>query len=200
MMQRHYRELFEALCEYVTQHPHPRLAQFEPALRNWGDTCRDVEASRLPVTDLLEAALADCDTRARGLLRAVAEHHHRLRWEQSYRRQDGLVPDAMLDAYGFAEFSGLHGPLISERIRCGVAIWGPDIDYPRHHHQAEEAYLLLSGSMQFQFDDDSPLHFGRGDAVVVDSDRRHGFRTGAGPLVVCYLWQAGDLLQISRFN
>ena len=116
-----------------------------------------------------------------------------------YLWQAGLVPDAMLDGYGFAEIVGARGPFVSDRIRAGIAGWGPGIDYPRHHHQAEEAYLLLCGSAEFHLQDAPPEVYRSGDVVYVSPNRWHGFRSGEEWLWMCYLWQAGDLRQTSAF-
>jgi mannose-6-phosphate isomerase-like protein (cupin superfamily) len=198
--QPHYQALFDALCAFALNHADPQLAPFKPALRDWGDSWQAVAPAQLAVADLLADTLHDCDPAARGLLQAFADHNPQLNWEQSYRREDGLVPERMLDGYGFAEIIGLRGPLVSERIRAGIAIWGPHIDYPQHRHQAQEAYILLSGSAQFQFAGCAPETRRAGDVVLVTPDRPHGFRTQAECLVVCYLWQGGDLRQTSRFN
>ena len=115
--QSHYKALFEVMRAFALDHADPQLASFKPALRDQGDTWRAVSPAQLPVADLLAAALQDCVPAARDLLQAFVEHNPRLHWEQSYRRQDGLVPERMLDGYGFAEVIGLHGPLVSDRIR-----------------------------------------------------------------------------------
>jgi len=198
--QTHYQSLFEALSSFALKHADPQLAPFQTALRDCGDTWRRVEPAQLPVAALLAATLPDCDPAARDLLQVFVDHNQQLHWEQSYRREDGLVPERMLDGYGFAEIIGLRGPLVSDRIRAGLAIWGPEIDYPRHHHRAQEAYILLSGSARFQFADCAPETRRAGDVVFVASNRPHGFSTQSECLVVCYLWQGGDLRQTSRFN
>jgi mannose-6-phosphate isomerase-like protein (cupin superfamily) len=198
--QPHYQALFEILRTFALNHADPQLAPFKPALRDRDYRWRRVESVQLPVADLLANTPQDCDPAARDLLQAFVDHNRQLHWEQSYRREDGLVPERMLDGYGFAEIIGLRGPVVSDRIRAGLAIWGPDIDYPQHHHQAQEAYILLAGSARFQFADSPPEIRRAGDVVFVASNRLHGFRTQAEWLVVCYLWQGGDLRQISRFG
>jgi mannose-6-phosphate isomerase-like protein (cupin superfamily) len=197
-------ELLQAVRDFALQHPHPRVEGFRTAMRDWGDDWREVAAARLPVTDLLDDIVVNhlegCAPNARELLRTFARHNPRLHWEQSYRRQDGLVPEAMLAGYGFAEVIGLRGPFVSERIRAGIGIWGPRISYPKHRHDAEEVYILLCGSAQFEFDEGTTLAAGAGDVVYVEPGRWHGFRTGEENLVVYYLWQAGDLRQTSSFE
>jgi len=197
-------ELLQAVRDFALDHPHPRVAGFSAAMRDWGEDWRDVPAASLPVADILEdivsSRLDSCAPNARELLRTFSRHNRRLHWEQSYRKQDGLVPDAMLDGYGFAEVIGLRGPFVSERIRAGIGIWGPRIGYPKHRHDAEEVYILLSGSAEFEFDEGSRLTANAGEVVHVEPNRWHGFRTRDENLVVYYLWQAGDLRQTSSFG
>ena len=198
--QPHYQALFEIMRAFALNHADPQLALFKPALRDPVGAWRTVAPAQLPVADLLADSLQDCAPAARDLLQAFVEHNPRLHWEQSYRREEGLVPERMLDSYGFAEIIGLHGPLVSDRIRAGIAIWGADTDYPQHHHQAREAYILLCGSARFQFADRPPETRCAGDVVFVESNLAHGFRTAGQSLVLCYLWQGGDLRQTSHFS
>lgn len=193
-------ELLDAVRDFTLQHPYTDLAGFKAAMRNWGDDWRAVRARRLPVASILEQCADRCDSAAQDLLRCCVRQGHRLRWEQSYRKEDGLVPQAMLDAYGFAEIIGLRGPFVSDRIRAGIAVWGPRIEYPQHRHEAVEAYVLLCGSAQFRIDDDASETRYAGDVVFVDSNRHHGLRTDRESLVVFYLWQGGDLRRTSRFD
>ncbi|MCP4765635.1 MAG: cupin domain-containing protein [Gammaproteobacteria bacterium] len=193
-------ELLEAVRAFTLDHAHPQVARFHAAMRNWGEQWEAVEASSLAVADQLEAACDSANPETGEFLQAFVRHRDHLRWEQSYRKGDGLVPDAMLDAYGFAEIIGARGPFVSERIRAGIAIWGPGIVYPRHQHQAEEVYILLSGSARFKLDDKAETSQHRGDIVFVASNTPHAFCCGDEGLVVCYLWQAGDLRQASTFD
>ena len=193
-------ELLDAVRDFALDHAHPDVARFHDAMRDWGDDWCAVEASYLPAVDYLDAAIADAEPPARELLSLFARHRHALRWEQSYRREDGLVPQAMLDGYGFAEIIGMRGPFVSERIRAGIGLWGPGIDYPVHHHQAEEVYVPLAGAAEFVLGDDEPRVRQGGDVVYVPSQLPHGFRTGDRCLAVYYLWQAGDLRQRSTFE
>jgi mannose-6-phosphate isomerase-like protein (cupin superfamily) len=192
-------ELLEAVRAFALQNSHPDVARFHDSMRNWGDDWCAVTANYLPAADFLDAALEDAPRATRQLLSLFAQHRHELRWEQSYRREDGLVPGAMLDGYGFAEIIGKRGPFVSERIRAGIGIWGPGIDYPVHYHRAEEIYIPLSGAAEFTLGDDKPVTRGAGDVVYVEPGLRHGFRTTDRCLAVYYLWQAGDLRQTSTF-
>jgi len=192
-------ELLDSVRNFTLEHRHPLVEGFKPAMRDWGTQWQATSADYLPVGDILATAVKRCDAASQKLVETFVRHNRRLHWEQSYRQQDGLVADAMLAAYGFAEIIGLRGPFVSERIRAGIAIWGARIDYPPHRHQAEEIYLLLAGSAEFSFDNNAVQTCRAGDVVYVESNRRHGFRTTDESLVVFYLWQAGDLRQTSSF-
>ncbi|HKJ51897.1 MAG TPA: dimethylsulfonioproprionate lyase family protein [Gammaproteobacteria bacterium] len=193
-------ELLEAVRDFALGHPHPDVARFGDAMTHWGDDWRAVGAQYLPAAELLSAALADAAEETYDLLALFERHRRELRWEQSYRREDALVPEEMLDGYGFAEIIGQRGPFVSERIRAGIGVWGPGIVYPLHRHRAEEVYIPLAGTAEFVVGETAETTRTVGDVVHVDSGRAHGFRTTDRSLVVYYLWQAGDLRQTSTFG
>ncbi len=193
-------ELLDAVRDFALAHPHLAVQKFRDSMRNWGDDWITVEPSYLPAADFLSETFANTDQQTRGLVETFERHKNRLRWEQSYRKKDGVVPEAMLEGYAFAETIGMQGPFVSERIRAGIGIWGPEIVYPRHQHQAEEVYIVLAGSAEFKIGEAEESRRSTGDVVYVESNTPHGFRTTDQSLVVYYLWQAGDLRQISNFG
>ena len=193
-------ELLTAVRDFTFQHSHPMVAKFKPGMRNWGDDWREVQASHLPAADLVGPSLKNARALTRPLLQNFADHSHRLRWEQTYRAEDRLVPQSMLDGYGFADVIGEHGPFVSDRIRCGILVFGPGIDYPSHHHAAEEIYILLAGNADFTLHGEAPARRRAGDVVYVDPNRPHALATRKKALVIFYLWQGGDLRQKSDFD
>jgi len=193
-------ELLDAVRNFALDHPHPEIEKFKASMRAWGDTWHSVTPAYLPAADFLGAASASAHPQTQALLAGFERHKNRLRWEQSYKKEEGLVPDAMLDGYGFAEIIGRQGPFVSEHIRAGIAIWGPDIVYPRHRHEAEEVYIVLAGSAEFTVGATGESRHGVGDVIYVESNTPHGFRTTGQSLGVYYLWQAGDLRQQSKFG
>ena len=193
-------ELLESVREFALRHPHKDVSRFAAAMRDWGEEWQTVESRYLPAAGHLDGAPGQASGASRELLALFERQRHRLCWEQSYRRDDRLVPESMLDGYAFAEIIGKRGPFVSERIRAGIGIWGPGIDYPRHRHQAQEVYIPLAGSAEFSVGDTAPYVRRAGDVVYVESNTPHGFRTGPQCLIVYYLWQAGDLRQTSTFG
>jgi len=59
---------------------------------------------------------------------------------------------------------------------------------------------VLAGSADFKIGEAEKARYETGDVVSVESNTWHGFRTTDQTLVVYYLWQAGDLRQISNFG
>lgn len=193
-------QLRDALVDFALTHPHPAVAGFHAAIRDRQEHYSAVPPRRLPVADRLATAMLGAEPRAREMLALFAQHEDLLPWEQSYRKEDGVVDDAMLADYGFVEIIGQRGPFVSTRIRAGIGIYGPHIDYPRHRHQPEEIYSLLAGAADFLIDGDYGNPRRAGDLVHMPPNTWHGFRTGDQALVIYYLWQGGDLREISTFG
>ena len=59
---------------------------------------------------------------------------------------------------------------------------------------------MLAGSAEFKIGSDEKTSYSTGEVIYVESETPHGFRTGDQSLVLYYLWQAGDLRQISSFE
>ena len=173
---------------------------FRPALDDCDSVYRDCGHHLLPASTQLDHLKDTTSAEAAIILDLIGSHRQQLLWEQSYRQSDNLVPQAMLDGYGFVEFVGKRGPFVTDRVRCGIGIWGPDLDYPVHRHQASEIYLVLAGGAEFTVGEAEPFFAGAGRAVPVTSMVDHGFRTLQQPLAVFYLWRGGDLRETSTFG
>lgn len=193
-------ELLDAVRLFALEHENPVVEKFKASVREWGDQWIDVERTQLPVADFLDDALARAIPETRGLLETFVRHRSRLRWEQSYKKEDGVVSDAMLAAYGFVEILGKQGPFVSNAIRAGIGIYGPNIEYPMHRHQPEEIYVVLAGEADFMIGAADGIRKTAGDVVLMKSNTPHGFRTTDEAFVIFYLWQGGDLREISSFG
>lgn len=193
-------ELLDGVREFALAHPHPAVHRFRESMRDWGNDWIAVEPAHLSAANFLAGAISSANQQTRALMETFEQHKDRLHWEQSYRKEDGVVPDAMLEGYAFAEIIGKQGPFVSDRIRAGIGIWGPHIVYPRHQHQAEEIYIVLAGSAEFKIGSNEKTSYSTGEVIYVESYTPHGFRTGDRSLVLYYLWQAGDLRQTSSFE
>ncbi len=194
------QRLLSGILKFVGEHPHPDVARFKQAIANWGDEWRGVPARPLPAAETLGRTLDLTTDHTRPLAALFEAEKATRKWEQSYTKADDVVGADMLQGYGFAEVIGKLGPFVSTKVRSGIGVWGPGIDYPVHQHAAEEVYIVLGGSADFMLDGEPYKTRRAGDVVHVRSMRRHGFRTTKQPLAVFYIWQAGDLREKSSFG
>lgn len=196
------RRLLDAIQSFVVDHADPAIQRFKDGVAHWGEEWIAVPPRHLPVADVLASTLALAVEATRDLMILFEREKTTRQWEQSYNKADGAVGEDMLAGYGFAEVIGRHGPFVSTRVRAGIGVWGPGIHYPPHRHEAEEVYLLLAGQAEFRMgavEDAKSAVRRAGEVVYVPSMQTHGFLTKAEPLVVFYIWQAGDLREKSSF-
>jgi hypothetical protein len=176
----------------------PHLDSF---LANWpSPNCitRSVSPRGLPVLSWMPAAAKAAGEQTEFLVNRLASLANHLSWDQTYSAQDFGI--GFLEKYGWTEFIGLRGPIPSDRMACGVLFLGFQIEYPRHSHAAEEAYVPLTGQTLWQCGDQDWGYRAAGLPVYHASRVPHAMRTESAPLLALYLWRGGDLVQKSRIE
>ena len=191
--------LRNAIQTFVSDQNHPDVARFQSAIANWTGTWRPVAPCYLRAADDVPLSLAQSVEATHPLLCTLNRYRNQVKWEQTYTKADQAISDAMLARYGFVEVIGKNGPFVSERVRSGIGVYGPEIQYPPHRHAAEEVYIPLAGTAEFRLAGRPPRVAGPGDVIYVSSNLVHGFCTSKAALVVFYIWQAGDLREVSTF-
>ncbi len=198
------QRLLGALLRYAETRDHPDFEPFMRLLRDWGDQWTPVEPQHFAASDTLAAAADKAIPAAREMVAEFVEFRHRCRWRQTYTREDGLVGDDMLSNYGYVEVVGPNGPFVSEKLRCGLFLLGPDITYPAHRHAPAEIYDIVAGDAIFFIGEQSevmhPRIYRAGEHVYIQPNQRHGFATGDDPFVVFYFHAGEDLVSKSRFD
>ena len=195
-----YQELLDCLTHFAESQPEPELARFRSNLLNWGTEFSNVGSNILPASRHIDSDLITTTARTHTIIELFSRFRTQILWEQSYTSDDNAVGEEMLTGYCFAEIIGKNGPFVSNKIRCGIGIWGPNIVYPVHQHRAEEIYIVLAGSASFALGETKESRKIAEDAVYVRSMQKHGFTTASDRLVVFYAWQNGDLREKSNFN
>jgi len=176
----------------------PALAPF---LADWPRSPREraITASPLPVLRWLPEIARDAAPFGAELVAAMYRAAPSLAWRQTYTAED--LDRAFLDNYGWCEiFGNGNGLMASERIACGFLILGPSAHYPRHRHEAEEIYLPLSGTAEWQQGDAVWRERAPGTLIHHAGDEPHAMRTGGSPLLALYLWRSDDLAQKARLD
>jgi hypothetical protein len=159
---------------------------------------RPTGAAALPVLRWLPEIAGDRAAFGIEVVAALCRAAPILAWRQTYTARE--LDGAFLDNYGWTQMVGLEGPIVSERIACGFLILGPCTHYPRHHHEAEEFYLPLSGTAAWQQGAAPWRNRPPGSAVHHVSGEAHAMRTGEHPLLALYLWRGTNLSQQARLE
>ena len=177
-----------------------QLPALAPFLTDWPGTyeSRAVAAAGLPVLRWLPQIGGDSAAFAPDVVTAIRRAAPSMAWRQTYSAKE--TDAVFLDNYGWSEILGTTGPLMGERIACGLLLLGPSTHYPRHRHEAEEIYLPLSGTAAWQqgggvWRDRTP-----GALIHHASEEPHAMRTGAAPLLALYLWRSANLAQKARLD
>ena len=194
-----HRVLLDTMLDFVAGHSDQTVNPFRIALDAWGNDWVDVDPAHLPASDKLEQMIAQSNALTRPLLEQFVTERAVLHWEQAYSRSDSEVEDHMLANYGYAEVVGKQGPFLSSTVRAGIALYGPDINYPLHQHQAEEIYVVLAGRAQFRLSTNEPATRVAGDVIHHPSMLPHGLHTGGDTLVIFYVWKGGNLREKPSF-
>jgi hypothetical protein len=176
----------------------PFLAEW-PALTNESSPSdqRTVVPSTLPVLRFLPDLESHVPAFSRALVNDIRRSAPSMAWRRTYTEAD--VGAAFLDNYGWSEIVGTSGPLRSEQVACGFLILGPETDYRRHQHEAEEVYIPLVGTASWQQGDGGWSECAPGTVIHHDRNEPHAMRTGKRPLLALYLWRSADLRQKAHF-
>jgi mannose-6-phosphate isomerase-like protein (cupin superfamily) len=169
----------------------------KPFLASWPESTvasRVIVARGLPVLRWMPSP-SQHPAPASDLVASLHRMHGNLAWSQTYRADD--FGAAFLDRYGWTELIGARGPIASERLACGFLLLGPDVEYPSHHHAAEEIYMVLSGTAGWQRGDEPWTQRPPGALAHHPPNMRHAMRTSDEPLLALYLWRGGGLTQKS---
>jgi hypothetical protein len=158
---------------------------------------RDAESrfsDSFPVLEHIDSALA---LTSQGPLAEIGEGFarlmHQLRWSQNPNYTAHNSKQSFLDGYAYAGFSGPDAPLLCAVPRGGLVLLGPDVEYPNHHHQPREVYLVLTPGSQWCLDEGDWFDVAAGDLIFHDRWQMHAMRTRAHPLLAFAGWlEVGD--------
>jgi mannose-6-phosphate isomerase-like protein (cupin superfamily) len=169
-------------------------ADFAGAI-DWKMPARSLETKSLPCLAHLDRLAASADDGAQGLVDVLARHRHSLRWGQTYTAAD--FDRRFIDNYGWMELFGTRGHFDNAAVAGGFLILGPGIEYPDHHHVAEELYVPLAGRAEWRKGEGAFLPRAAGEVIHHPSRVNHAMRTAAEPLLALYLWRGGPLAEKS---
>jgi len=186
-------ELVHIIFDYLKKLDHSCLYPF---IANWPSKpfqTRNVPRHQLPVLSYLPQIEINKDDIGEVVVNSLKACATYLRWGQTYTAED--FGEAFLEKYGWTELIGLRGPIASYDIACGFLLLGPNIEYPKHSHEAVEVYVPFnSQTLWIQGKED----WASGQCNVPFYHKPwfvHAMQTGSSPLLALYLWRGENLVE-----
>ena len=142
-----------------------------------------INASKTPTSKYLESALVKIPNTLDPIDKLTKIIAHNVIWNEAERG----VPKFFKGGYAFAEIIGEMGLKFSEKIRLGLFLQKPNLNYPLHAHDAKELYFILSGSADWQIEDKK---FKASPGLIIHHEEReeHAMITSELPLFALWIW------------
>lgn len=197
-MTTNFDELLAAFRDYLQGRSSTPVVGSFLADIGWSMPPRALEPKTLPGSILLDRTVQLASDATLPLASALAGCRDELRWGQTYTADD--FGQHFIDNYGWVELFGTRGHFANEQLAAGFLILGPGIEYPDHHHIAEELYIPLTGGTAWRMGDEPFRLRAAGEVIHHASNVNHAMKTGSDPLLALYLWRGGPLAQRSTIS
>ncbi|MCB1472804.1 MAG: cupin domain-containing protein [Rhodobiaceae bacterium] len=144
------------------------------------------KAASVPGCAFLPEALDGADDMLRAAMAGISE-------ELSWRVPGfGRLPDELGARMAAVVLVGPGGMIHHDEVSLGLILLGPRLQYPSHSHAAEELYLVLSGTLQWQIDGQPIGTVRAGQFVHHRPWQGHAMSTGPRPALLFWGW-LGDI-------
>lgn len=188
-----HHALLSAFRDHLGAMDAPQIAGFIDGF-DWNLARRELVPAPVPVTCHLQSLKRDAHNPLLTALDDAADH---LQWARSYTSAD--FGEHFLQNYGWVELFGTRGHFASDAMAGGFLVLGPDVDYPDHHHVAEEIYVPLTDGSLWSRDGEPFVVRDAGEVIHHPSGMNHAMKTQRQPLVALYLWRGGSLAEKPKF-
>jgi len=111
-------------------------------------------------------------------------------WRETYKNTG--IDINFLRQFGCFALIGDGGAFSCSHMRSFVVYMPAGLYYPRHHHPAEEAYLVLAGSAEFHCDGEPAKRLQAGDISHHKPNQAHATTTTDEAMIAYVVWK-GDL-------
>ncbi len=120
------------------------------------------------------------------------------KWKQTYTEQE--VGYGFLQDYGYIELFGPDGHFTSHQGRAYIGYWGKGLYYPWHHHEAEEIYMVVSGSGYFEAEGKAPVTLTSGQCQRHDSNQPHALTMKESAILTLVLWGGAGMAGLPKMG
>lgn len=146
-------------------------------------TSKNITPLKSPTCSHLEIALKNIPKDLSPFDTITKSITKKLIWHEAERG----VPDQFKGGYAFTEIIGERGLKFSDSIRLGLFLQKPNVNYPLHAHDAEELYFVLSGSSDWQINQEK-FSVGPGSIIHHQTCENHAMITSSSPLFAMWVW------------
>lgn len=174
--------LNEARTAYVAHPDMLRFARFPDDVRR-----QPIEPYHCACADYLHSETGLTSPRYKALQDAIIAAGPAAIWRETYKGTD-IDPDFMTRFACYC-IIGEGGPFHSERLRLYIVFMPSHLNYPWHHHPAEEIYMVVSGSAVFKAKGQRDKILYAGDTAIHESNQPHAMETGDGPVLCLVAWR-----------
>lgn len=193
-------QFLKNIKDFLATYSEPEVQPYKPLLENWGNERLDLPVEKVPVVEQLDRALSLTSPRTEKLTKYLVQHKSELNWRRSFTETDASGAE-FPRRYGWTEVVGNKGPLVSTKVRSGFVIWAPNTYYPPHAHEAEELYIVLAGTGEWERGDEGPLMRPPASVFLHTSQMFHATKTFNEPVLAMYCWRgAKNLLEKPHFS
>lgn len=140
-----------------------------------------------PCSDYFETEAGWPDDTYDPLRRALLAVSPTAHWRETYKGTD--IGSDFTDRFGCYSIIGPGGPFASDTGRVWMVYMPPDLDYPDHHHPAQEMYLIVSGSAEFRKAGAPNETLRAGDTAIHVSNQPHAMQTHDEPVLCLVIWK-----------
>jgi len=146
-----------------------------------------VRTPELPALSFLAGALAAPD--AHPLTGRIGRLRTAMPWREV---EPSRIPASFVGAHAFCELTGPDGLVPAHDFRTGLYLQVPGYRYRDHSHEAEEVYLVLSGTADWRAGTGAFEPRAPGSLIHHRAGETHAMHTGPEPLLALWGW-LGDI-------
>jgi dimethylpropiothetin dethiomethylase len=145
----------------------------------------DATPATVPACRVLDGLLGPGRQDGHPLLLEVARVRHLLPWRAPVA---GRIPEPTSSRLAVVEIVGPDGMIDHPGCRFGLFLQMADFFYPGHRHEAEELYLVLSGTAEWILEASDPARRPPGSFVHHRPWQVHAMNTTDEPLLAMWGW------------
>lgn len=119
-------------------------------------------------------------------------------WRLTYTEDE--VGADFLQRFGWFELAGPEGHFLTDHARITVGFWGANLYYPRHQHEPEELYTIVSGKALFHADGEEDQALGAGATRIHAANQPHAMTTSDSPILTLVYWRGAGLADPPRLT